>query len=163
MQNIDCIKKCLFVSIKPEFISKFLTSKKKIELRKMRPNVNIGDYLIMYVTSPIKSVIAFGTIKKLIDTSPQNMWLQYSSLLGIDKSKFDDYYMGKERAIGLEIENIVQITPIHLYDIRDEIPGFQPPQIFRYVHNVTIFKNLIEETLYTNSNKRMVLRNDPRP
>jgi predicted transcriptional regulator len=145
MQNINNIKKYLFISIRPAFASGFLTDQKKIELRKTKPNVNIGDYVILYVSSPLKSVIAFGMIKKLIDTSPQNMWKKYSSLLGIEKSEFDNYYVGKKRAVGIEIENIIKIDPIHLYDIRDVIPNFQPPQIYRYVHNMSIFRNLLEK------------------
>jgi predicted transcriptional regulator len=147
MQNIDDAKKYLFISIKPEFVLGFLTNQKKIELRKMKPNVNIGDYVILYASSPLKSVIAFGMIKKLIDTSPQNMWKKYSSLLGIDKSEFDNYYVGKKRAIGIELENIIKVSPMHLYDIRDMIPNFQPPQIYRYVHNLSVFKNLLENNV----------------
>jgi predicted transcriptional regulator len=138
-------KKYLFVSIRPEFASMFLMKQKKIELRKIRPNVSIGDYLIMYVSSPLKSVVAFGMIKKLIDTSPQDMWENYSSALGISKSFFDNYYVGKKRAIGIEVENIIKTEPIHLYDIRVEIPDFQPPQVYRYVHDMNIFRNLLEE------------------
>jgi predicted transcriptional regulator len=152
MQDIDSIKKkYLFISIKPEFASMFLMNQKKIELRKMKPNVNVGDYLIMYVSSPFKSVFAFGMIKKLIDTSPQNMWKKYSPFLGINKAKFDRYYIGKRRAIGIELENVIQIEPIHLYDIRNAIPNFQPPQIYRYVHNISIFKNLIRENQCTDT------------
>jgi predicted transcriptional regulator len=151
MQSIDDNKnKYLFISIKPEFVSMFLMKQKKIELRKIKPNVNIGDYLIMYVTSPLNSVIAFGMIKKIIDTSPQSMWEKYSSFLGIDKSKFDNYYVGKKRAVGIEVENIIQIKPVHLHDIRNVIPNFQPPQIYRYVHGMSIFRNLIRENQCTN-------------
>lgn len=146
MQDINNTeKKYLFISIRPEFISKILLNEKKIELRKLKPKVNIGDYLIIYVSSPLKSVVAFSMIKKLIDTSPQNMWKKYSSLLGIDKSKFDNYYVGKKRAIGIELENIIRIEPMHLYDIRDVIPNFQPPQIYRYVQDMNIFRDLIKK------------------
>jgi predicted transcriptional regulator len=129
-------RKYLFISVKPEFAEKIISKEKKIELRKVKPNVTVGDYVIIYASSPIKSIIGFGMIQKIIETTPKQMWETYSSLLGIDKSRFDDYYYGKKMAIGIKIKKIQQITPIHLEDLRNVTPNFQPPQIYRYVSNM---------------------------
>ncbi|GHU98956.1 hypothetical protein FACS1894159_02220 [Bacteroidia bacterium] len=34
------------------------------------------------------------------------MWRKHSKSLGIDKERFEEYYIGKEKAIGIEICNI---------------------------------------------------------
>jgi predicted transcriptional regulator len=157
MEKLNNIRKHLFISVKPEFATKIVRKEKRIELRKVKPHVKIGDYVIIYASSPIKSVIGFGTIQQIIETSPQTMWEKYSSLLGIDKLRFDNYYEGKERAIGIQIEDIRQISPIPLKDLRDITPNFQPPQVYRYVSkemcNIIIDKNF---HIYVHGNRNLI-------
>ena len=45
--------KYLFLAIKPEFANKILAKEKTIELRKVRPNIKEGDYIIIYYTYSI--------------------------------------------------------------------------------------------------------------
>jgi len=134
MQTID--HKYLFISVKPEFADKIILKEKTIELRKFRPNVNIGDYVIIYASSPRKSVVAFGTIKNILIMEPQKMWDDFSKNLGIDKQRFDNYYKGIVKAVGIEFNKLVKINPIHLDDIRTINPGFHPPQIYMYIANI---------------------------
>ena len=124
--------KHLFISVKPEFANKIISQKKKIELRKVKPSVEVGSYVIIYASSPIKSILGFGVVQEIIETTPKQMWKKYSSMLGIDKIRFDDYYNGTEKAIGIKIKNTKQIPPIHLKDLRNDTPNFHPPQIYRY-------------------------------
>ena len=138
-------KKYLFISVKPEFAEKIIAKEKKIELRKVKPHVKIGDYVIIYASSPMKSVIGFGMIQQIIETTPEQMWRKYSSVLGIDKPRFDNYYDGKARAIGIKIQEIQEIPPIHLENLRSVTPNFQPPQVYRYVSNGDICRLLIKE------------------
>jgi predicted transcriptional regulator len=137
-------KKHLFISVKPEFAKKIIAKEKKIELRKVKPHVEIGDYVIIYASSPLKSVIGFGTVQQIIETSPEQMWKKYSSILGIDKSRFEEYYAGKRRAIGIEFNEIQKITPIHLEDLRNVTPNFQPPQVYKYVSDMDICRIIID-------------------
>ena len=137
-------RKHLFISVKPEFAKKIIAKEKKIELRKVKPHVEVGDYVIIYASSPMKSVIGFGMIQQIIETTPEQMWEKYSSILGIDKSRFNDYYDGKKRAIGIKIKEIQQITPISLEDLRNVTPNFQPPQVYRYVSNMEICRIIID-------------------
>ncbi len=140
----DNIKKYLFVSVKPEFANKIVKKEKNIELRKIKPHVNIGDYIIIYASSPIKSVLGFGVIKQIIEKSPDIMWKEHATSLGIDKERFDEYYAGKERAIGIEIHKIKKIEPISLANLRQIDPDFHPPQIYRYVSNYKINRTILE-------------------
>ncbi len=139
----DNIKKYLFVSVKPEFANKIVKKEKSIELRKIKPHVNIGDYIIIYASSPVKSVVGFGVIKQIIEKTPKGMWKEHAALLGIDKKRFDEYYTGKERAIGIEIHKIKKIIPISLESMRTIDPNFHPPQVYRYVSNYLISRTII--------------------
>ena len=158
METINRIskKKHLFISVKPEFAKKIIAKEKKIELRKVKPHVEVGDYVIIYASSPMKSVVGFGMVQQIIETTPEQMWEKYSSILGIDKSRLNDYYDGKERAIGIEIKEIQQITPIHLEDLRNVTPNFQPPQVYRYVSNMDICRIIIDN----NRNVRILGNSD---
>jgi predicted transcriptional regulator len=129
-------EKHLFISVKPEFAEKIISKEKKIELRTVKPNVEAGSYIIIYASSPVKSVIGFGIIQQIIETTPREMWVNYSNLLGIDKSRFNEYYNGKQKAIGIKIKEVQEITPMHLSDLRDKFPDFQPPQIYRYFSEI---------------------------
>ena len=144
MEKISNNKKYLFISIKPEFANKIISKEKCIELRKLKPHVKSGDYVIIYASSPVKSVIGFGKIKQIIETSPQEMWEKHSTNLGIDKVRFDNYYENKIKAIGIEIETMKSISPISLSRLRLIDPNFHPPQVYRYVSNEQICRTITE-------------------
>lgn len=137
-------KKYLFISVKPEFANKIIKKEKSIELRKIKPHVKIGDSIIIYASSPYMAVIGYGTIKQIIEKSPRQMWIDHSELLGIDKERYDEYYNGKDKAVGIEIQNITEIKPISLNELRVLDPNFHPPQIYRYVSNVLICRTIIK-------------------
>ncbi|WP_159517943.1 hypothetical protein [Sunxiuqinia indica] len=144
MGKLNSIKKYLFISVKPEFAEKILTKEKSIELRKIKPHVKVGDYIIIYASSPIKSVVGFGVIRQIIETTPEKMWNEFSDSLGIDKLRYDNYYKGKEKAIGIDIEGIKKLSPVTLDNLRTIDSSFHPPQIYRYVSNVDICKTISE-------------------
>jgi predicted transcriptional regulator len=135
--------KYLFISVKPEFAEKIVNNEKTIELRTLKPNVAIGDYIIIYASSPQKSVVAFSIIKNIIKTTPKKMWNKFSKNLGIDKQRFDNYFEGKLNAIGIEFGAINKINPIHLNDLRNIDPQFHPPQIYKYISSVNNYKAMI--------------------
>lgn len=128
------MSKFLFISIKPEFADKIIDGTKTVELRKNKPNAKAGDFVIIYSTVPVKSVIGFGKIKGIIDDSPTFIWDNYSKYLGIDKERFDTYYQNTNRAVGIEISSVCKLTEkINLDSIRKFMPRFSPPQSYRYL------------------------------
>jgi len=54
------------------------------------------------------------------------------------------YYNGREKAIGIKIKEVHQISPIHLEDLRNVTPRFQPPQVYRYVSDIDICRIIID-------------------
>lgn len=137
-------KKFLFISVKPEFANKIVSEEKTIELRKVKPKVSEGDYIVIYASSPVKSVIGYGMVKEVIITAPDVMWEKYSLTLGIDKQRYDSYYKGCDKAIGIKINKINRITPISLEKLRRIDADFHPPQIYRYVSNINICRSILE-------------------
>ena len=135
MEKTKIKHKYLFIAVKPEYANKLIYGKKDIELRKMKPNVQSGDFVIIYASAPVKAVLGFGKIKAVITCDPQGMWNEYSKRLGINELSFYSYYKGYNKAVGIEFEMIRPITPIDLQDLRNVDPNFHPPQIYRYVTN----------------------------
>lgn len=77
--------KYLFISVKPIYAQKILSREKSIELRKLKPKVSPGDYIIIYASEPQKAVVGFGLIKRVIVTTPQEMWNSHSKILVLIK------------------------------------------------------------------------------
>lgn len=137
--------KYLFIAVKPEYANKLISGEKDIELRKTKPHVQAGDYAIIYASAPAKVVLGYGKIKRIILCSPQEMWANFSSRLGIKEQDYLMYYMNSNKSVGIEFEMIKPINPISLAELRRVDPNFHPPQIYRYVSNEEIRKVLISE------------------
>lgn len=145
MERTKIKHKYLFIAVKPEYAKKLISGEKDIELRKMKPNVQPGDYVIIYASAPVKAVWGLGKIKSIIECNPSALWKKYSSRLGIDKQSYCSYYEGYLNAIGIEFDIIKAITPIKLEELRKVDPNFHPPQIYRYVTNndiISVLANL---------------------
>ena len=138
MERIKISHKYLFIAVKPEYANKLISGQKDIELRKMRPHVQQGDYVIIYASAPVKAVLGFGKVKSIIECSPEEMWAKHAVRLGIARKDFDSYYANHEKSIGIEFEMIKPITFIGLEELRKVNPNFHPPQIYRYVTNEDI-------------------------
>ena len=138
MEKTKIVHKYLFIAVKPKYANKLISGQKDIELRKMKPHVQHGDYVIIYATAPVKAVIGFGKVKNIIVCSPNEMWAKHSIRLGIMQHEFDSYYANHKKAIGIEFEIIKPITPIGLEELKKVDANFHPPQIYRYVTNEEI-------------------------
>lgn len=130
--------KYLFIAVKPEYANRLISGEKDIELRKTKPHVQAGDYAIIYASAPAKVVLGYGKIKSIILCSPQEMWANFSTRLGINEQDFLVYYSGSDKSVGIEFEMIKSINPISLDELRRVDPNFHPPQIYRYVTNEEI-------------------------
>lgn len=136
--------KYLFIAVKPQYANKLISGQKNIELRKMKPHIKQGDYVIIYASSPVKAVIGFGKVKEIIEKTPIDMWSDYSDRLGVTWQEFNLYYEGYNRAIGIVFEKIKPIKAIELEELKKVDPKFHPPQIYRYVTNEDIHKVLLK-------------------
>ena len=135
----------LLISIKPKYAKKIFDEGKVIELRKSLPQrVSENDVMLIYVTFPIMEVLGICTIEKFITDSPKEFWQKHGNLTGISKEEFYNYYKDNSKAFGIQIKNIKKIvnSSLTLEKLRNIIPGFQPPQTYRYLDN-KINKHLV--------------------
>lgn len=126
--------KTLLLSIHPRFAEMIFSGSKTVELRRVRPRVEEGDVIVMYVTSPIKAIQGFSRVRCVRQTSPSQLWDKVHGEVGVSRSDFDAYFQGTDQAVGIHIETSCRlIHSIGLSDIRDSWDDFHPPQSFRYL------------------------------
>lgn len=127
------MSKIIILSIKPEFSDRIFEGTKKIELRKSKPNLEENDLVIIYNTVPDKAIVGICKIREVILSTPNDIWNNYSDELGIDKESYFNYYLGRDKAVGLKIESFRKFkSKISLSKIKEFLPTFTPPQTFKY-------------------------------
>ena len=121
----------VLLSIKPKFAESIINGRKKYEFRKNAfSKKNIGRVYI-YSTTPIKKIIGFFKISKIIEDKPITLWHQLKDEAGISEEEFFDYFKNKEIGFALEIVEVEQFeNPV---DPKIMFPNFVPPQSFCYI------------------------------
>lgn len=129
------MKNVIVLSIKPEYMELILKGQKSIELRKCRPAISEKENLIvaLYCTAPVKAVVGFCFLVELIEDTPKSIWNKFSDFVGIDKGTFFQYYSTNQKAFGLKLEKVYELSKsLPLNEIRKKVPNFSPPQTYRY-------------------------------
>ncbi|MBN2499535.1 MAG: hypothetical protein JXB38_02145 [Anaerolineales bacterium] len=104
-----------------------------MELRRIRPNVEVNDLIIMYVSSPTKELKAFLKVDQVLIDKPDNLWKKIGEESGLSREEYNQYFEGANTGYAIRLKDIDKIpTPISLQELRELIPGFNPPQSYRY-------------------------------
>ena len=121
---------CVMLSIKPKYASAIIRGEKKFEYRRNKFSKHF-DTVIMYVTSPVKKVIAEFDVERVITNTPINIWNETFDFAGIDRDSFFNYFKGKDIGYAIKIGEIRKYKkPLNL---EDEY-GIKPPQSFAYIN-----------------------------
>jgi len=124
----------LLLSVRPLFADKILSGSKTIELRRVRPNVDAGDRILLYSSSPEMALLGSAKVEEVISGTPRSIWLQARGLAGISRQEYDNYFAGTDVAIGIRIYAARRFErPIPLQELRRRWPWLRPPQSFRYL------------------------------
>ena len=124
----------LLLSIHPNYSEKIFVGLKTVELRRVRPRVAKGDVVLVYATSPQMELIGAFEVSSVIEAVPKELWSEVADYACIDKDSFDSYFLGAKCGYGIEISYSWQFeTPLSLSSLRQRIPGFCPPQGYRYL------------------------------
>lgn len=125
----------LLLSIRPEYASMIFDGTKTVELRRVRPRSKAGEWVLVYVSTPIQALIGMFQVSKVIESSPEQLWPQVCNQAGVTKEQFDHYYSGAERAFGIFLDVTRQLpVPIKLRGLKEILGEFQPPQSYIYLN-----------------------------
>jgi len=135
----------LLLSIRPKFAHKIFMGEKTMELRRTRPNVQAGDWALVYVSSPRKAIFGAFEIADLIESSPEGLWSKAELSAAVTAEQYADYLIGAHRAFGICIRRVKRfVRPVSLAELRLHIPGFHPPQSYRYLTSMEMDRAGIE-------------------
>jgi predicted transcriptional regulator len=145
-------KNILLLSIKPEYAKLIFDGKKTVELRRIRTRLRKGDLVLVYVSSPLKSLVGYFEVEdievKQLPSELNNFWKEVKNKSGISKKKFLSYYQGALLGVGIFICNPQRFSePVHLDIIKQGIKKFRPPQSYKYLNmaEISMFKKILKE------------------
>lgn len=120
------------ISLKDVYFNRILDGSKLTEFRRAFTKKLENDFLcVIYVSSPIKSIMGIVKFQKPIFDSTQNILemaknQNYPWIGGVS-----DYLEGKEKSFALLVKKVIKFKePVQLEEIRKIQPGFRPPQSF---------------------------------
>ncbi len=128
------MKHALFLSIKPKFVKRILSGIKRVELRRIRPNITTGDLVLIYASSPQKELIAYTHVLKVNQDDPKRLWIEHKTGICLSKVEFEEYFHGSKIGFAIHFSSIHEFDAPHsLSHLRKLWPGFSPPQLYQYL------------------------------
>lgn len=129
----------IFLSFRPEYFKPLLYGIKKYEYRKRFCDEETKAYL--YLSGKSKQVIGVMELGRPIRLDlKREEYLNYPQTL-----KRVDEYISNRNINAIPIKSLELFDkPIDLEDIRKEIPGFMPPQMYFVLDNHPKLKSLLE-------------------
>lgn len=95
----------MLLSIKPQYVEKIITGKKKYEFRKFHCREGI-DTIIIYATAPTKKVIGEVALLNIIEGDVEYVWHETKGFGGILKKDYTAYYKEREVAIAYQLGDV---------------------------------------------------------
>lgn len=124
----------LLLSIHPVYVEKIFAGTKTVELRKRKPNVEVGSKVVIYSTIPECEIVRFATISGFEVCRPSQLWSKVSATCGVTRSEFNSYYLNAEISVGIRLKDPIRFEDAFaLSNLRTLWPGFHPPQQFQYL------------------------------
>ncbi|MCB1121484.1 MAG: hypothetical protein KJT03_08045 [Verrucomicrobiae bacterium] len=124
----------ILISLKPNYADLVFDGLKTAELRRRFAQHIQNRDVFVYVSSPVMELRGGFRVGQVWSGSPEEIWSMVSSLAGVSREVFDDYYQGLETAFALEIVDVWEFeNPKSLSDLRKQFPGFAVPQSYRYL------------------------------
>jgi predicted transcriptional regulator len=124
----------LLLSIRPEHAARIFSGEKTVELRRIRPRVESGDTVLVYVTAPEMSLAGGFEVSRVYESPALRLWREVGSESGLDRSAFIEYFDGSESAYAIGVRSVWRLPhAVTLEKLRERVPGFLPPQSYWYL------------------------------
>ena len=123
----------LLLSLKPRFAELVFMGEKTVELRRRIASTMTGREVFIYVSSPVRVIRGGFRVTEVWSSDPESVWSEVASRVGVAKAEYDAYYEGCSIAHALELSDVwTHKAPVKIDGVRKALPGFQPPQSWRY-------------------------------
>lgn len=126
--------RALLISIRPRFAELILSGQKTVELRRVRPTIGAGAHVLLYASSPVRELVGTCTVESVSVGHADELWASHGPHSGVTRAEFDEYFEGANRAVGISLRDARRVKrPRSLTELRERLPGFNPPQSFSYL------------------------------
>ena len=124
----------IILAIRPEFVEAIFAGRKRFELRRRRPAIDLGGIVYIYCTAPRQAIVGQFTCREVHGGSLEELWGRFGGVSSLSQDGFWAYFRGVERGYALEIDQVRRWEqPLGLEAIRRITPRFWPPQFHRRV------------------------------
>ena len=127
-------RKRAILAVRSHLAQALVIGEKRVEFRRTRPAFKAGDIIYVYATSPVQAIVGTFTCGSIIEGSPTKLWQDHANTSEITRALFRDYFNGSGKGYAIEVRHPRAWTsPLSLDRLRDLIPGFHPPQSYRFL------------------------------
>ncbi|MDE7290837.1 MAG: hypothetical protein K2N58_02220 [Treponemataceae bacterium] len=119
----------ILISIKPKYVDKILTHKKRFEFRTKVCKQKI-EKLYIYSSYPVCKIVGYAFVSNVISDTPQNLWKRTFEYAGISSADFFSYFNGRCTAFAYALDKV------EVFDHPKTLTDFgikRPPQNFLYL------------------------------
>lgn len=122
----------ILISVLPQYVERFLSGEKTVELRRRPINVAPQSRVWIYSKKPRGVVELLGVVASVHLHPPRTIWKKFGDRTGLRRCDFDEYFEGVQRGCAIEFSDIVPLSPaLPMHQIRVKARTFLPPQFFR--------------------------------
>ncbi|MFA5603564.1 MAG: ASCH domain-containing protein [Bacilli bacterium] len=108
----------ILMPIKPEYVEKIMSGRKKYEYRKTKPKKSDINKMIIYSTFPVMKVVGEVEVNEIIVDTPERVWNITEHHTGISKETYDLYYKNKSNAIAYKLGKVKKYDkPLELAEL----------------------------------------------
>jgi predicted transcriptional regulator len=129
-KRIDAI-----ISIEHSHARNLQSGRKTVELRRRRARLAPGTRIWIYTKLPRGTIELLGTVKKIVEDSPANIWRRFGPRTGITKAEFTAYFRDKNLGCAILFEQVQTLSPaVDLLNLRRVSSSFHPPQFMKFLN-----------------------------
>jgi predicted transcriptional regulator len=127
------MNKALLLSVRAEFAQKIFAGEKTIELRRRRPQVEFGDYIVIYVPSPKRCIMGVASVDEVLEARVPTLWRKVRLSCGLSYGEYRRYFTNLSTGFGIRLSRPAMLTsPLTLDMLREIQPSFTP-QGYKYL------------------------------
>jgi len=120
--------------MRPRFSDGILNGTKTVELRRTRPQVEAGDPVLIYATSPVKAIVGGFLVEDLLQSDPAELWAKVKGLAGVTEPEYEAYFSGTRTACVIRVTDPWRLRrPVYLEALQAHRPSFRPPRSYGYL------------------------------
>jgi predicted transcriptional regulator len=122
------------LAVKPHFARALVAGEKRFEFRRVHPGFETGDVIYVYATAPVQAILGYFTCARIVEATPGELWEDYAGGPEPTRSFLRGYFQGRSKGYAIQVKDPrAWSSPLTLNTLRELIPGFHPPQSYRFL------------------------------